>query len=382
MQSHSDTIATMSAQHVYPFLSQPPHGQDIYASQEAAPTQYTRRRSLAAISNWASSVQPGAPAPLSPSKSKFAESSRAPEIRASRRHSVKPAPPSPMEYIPDSPASSDQSGSPAAKQEFKANLHATEYAPVFVHLPNTPPADQVHAPIAPSAPSSSRKGLRFRSLSLKPTSRSKSTADAAPQSSSSKEKKEKKAKHRDEGHPMQLATDLALAQLLGGGSIEHHIKQAAEKEAKRAGAKKANGQYVGVSDVYRDAEGRVWRDRDEAWERRGLVERNAPSRDDEAWGRRDRRGRAQPDFGGDVSPTSSLENYDAPLHHGKAKRRPEPLDLTPARPSASSRRHPAEDARREFFESSFVPAAAPVETVKRSGLLNMFKSSSSKKGSQ
>lgn len=373
MQSHSDSTATMSAQHAYPFLSQPPRGQDIYAPGDAVPAQHTRRRSLAAISNWASSVQPGAPAPLSPTKNQFAESSRAPEIRSSRRHSVKPAPPPPMEYIPGSPSSSDQSGSPATKQEFKAELRPAEYAPVYVQLPTTPPADQ---------PSGSRKGLRFRSLSLKPSSRSKSSTDSAPPPPPPpKERKEKKPKHRDEGHPMQLATDLALAQLLGGGSIEHHMKQAAEKEAKRAGAKKVNGQYVGVGDVYRDAEGRVWRDRDEAWEHHALIERNTRQAEQEVWGRRERRGRTHADFGGDVSPTSSLESYDAPAHHGKAKRRPEPLDLAPSRPSTSSRKHYAGDARREFLDSSFVPPPAPSET-KRSGLLNMFKSSSSKKGSQ
>ncbi|EKM50564.1 uncharacterized protein PHACADRAFT_263915 [Phanerochaete carnosa HHB-10118-sp] len=363
----------MSAQQAYPFLSQPPHGQDIYAPRDAVSAPHVRRRSLAAISNWASSVQPGAPPPLSPTKTKFAESSRAPEIRSSRRHSVKPAPPPPMEYIPDSPSSSDQSISPATKQEFKAELRPAEYAPVYVQLPNTPPADQ---------PSGSRKGLRFRSLSIKPTSRSKSSTDSAPPPPP-KEKKEKKSKHRDEGQPMQLATDLALAQLLGGGTIEHHIKQAAEKEAKRAGAKKVNGQYVGVSDVYRDAEGRVWRDRDEAWEYHALVERNTrrAEEEDEVWGHRERRGRTHADFGGDASPTSSLENYDAPVHHGKTRRRPEPLDLTPSRPSTSLRRHYVEDARREFLESSFVPPTAPTEN-KRSGLLSMFKSSSSKKGSQ
>ncbi|GJE99273.1 hypothetical protein PsYK624_155260 [Phanerochaete sordida] len=350
----------MSTPHAYPFLSQPPHGQDIYAATDAASVKHTRRRSLAAISNWASNVQPGAPAPVSPSKAKFApESSRAPEIRAARRHSVKPAPPPPMEYIPDSPSGSDQSGSPAAKQAFKADLRPTEYAPVYVQLPHTPPPD------APKG-----KGLRF--LSLKSAPRAPKDAGAPPPPP--KEKKEKKEKKRREDVPMQLATDLALAQLLGGGTIEHHIRQAAERDAKRAGARREGGTYAGVADVYRDADGRVWRDRDEAWEYQALVGRTREE-PDEAWACRDRRARTQ----GDASPVSSLESYDAPAHHGKSKRRPEPLDLAGSRPSTSSRRHHGEDARREFLESSFASEGAG-GTKSRSGLLNMFKSS--KKGGQ
>lgn len=271
-----------------------------------------------------------------------------------------------MEYIPDSPGSSD--GSPTTKQEFKTELRATEYAPVYVQLPSTPNEQ----------PSGSRKGLRFRSLSLKPSARSKG-GDGAPPPVPPKDKKEKKPKHRED-LPMQLATDLALAQLLGGGTIEHHIQQAAQREAKRAGARKGpDGQYTGVADVYRDAEGRIWRDRDEAWEYHALIERNAPREEEQTWARRERRGRGVP---GDVSPTSSLENYDAHAHHGKSKRRPEPLDLASSKSPASSRRQYADDARREFLESSFVPPVPPSEPKQRSGLLNMFKSSSSKKGHQ
>lgn len=371
MQTRTETISAMPA---YPFLSQPP--------QDHVPqSQNARRRSLAAISNWASSVQPGAPAPISPTtKGKFVEPAPRPaEIRAARRHSVKPtpAPPPPIDYLPESPSSSDQSVTPTTKPDFKGDLK-TGYT-VFVALPPTP--------TTPTTPS--RKGLsRLRGLSIKPSSRSKPSAETSHPSSSSsgasasKDKvKEKKKSKYDDARPAQLATDLALAQLMGGGSIEHHIRQAAEKEAKRAGAKKVNGQYVGVGAVHRDNDGRVWRDQDEEWEYTHLLGREAEGAENQEWVR----------FSEDSSRTSpSVDNHERSRHHTKSKRRPEPLDLAPSRPHGSSRRGYSvdqSDAHHEFLQSSFTPAPGAMASnasldvsSKRSGLkLNMkgmFKKSS------
>lgn len=359
MQTRSETIATIpAAQHAYPFLSQPP--MDVYASPDALPQSHnTRRRSLAAISNWASNVQPGAPAPLTPPvhKSKFTEPAPHPaELRAARRHSVKPVPPPPVNYVPESPSSSDQSATPTSKPDFKADLQAPGYTSVYVQLP--PDGRSVPTtPTSAAAPSSSRKGLaRFRSLSLKPAARTKPAPEAASSSSAAaKEKKKEKKARYDDARPAQLATDLALAQLLGGGSMEHHIRQAAEKEARRAGAKRgAHGQLVGVADVHRAADGRVWRDADEELEYARLLPRERARAADE-WVRfEERRGRAEASC--DSSSASSLEHCD---RAGKAKRRPEPLDLARAKPQRAYAVDP-EEARRDFLQSSYNPAPAVV----------------------
>ena len=350
MQTRSETMSAMPA---YPFLSQPP--QELYKSPEPSQGHHARRRSLAAISNWASSVQPGAPAPISPTKAKYTESvtARPAEIRAMRRHSVKPAPapPSPVGYLPDSPSSSDQSTTPTTKPDFKRDLQ-TGYTSVYVTLPEGRAPPTPTTPTAPSVPAPSRKGFT-RLLSLKPASSSSSS----PASSSKEKTKEKKKSKYDEARPAQLATDLALAQLMGGGTIEHHMRQEANREAKRAGAKKVNGQYVGVEVLHRDAEGRVWRDRDEELEYAGLLDREGPRAESQEWVRFS-------EDSGRTSQSSSVENHERSRHHGKSKRRPEPLDLAPSMPHGSHRTHAVDsmDARREFLQSSFAPAAAPMES--------------------
>lgn len=369
MQTRSETLAAPGAQHAYAFLSHPPsHDPYTVPDPNMPQSRYTRRRSLAAISNWASNVQPGAPAPISPgTATKFADSAsssaRPADIRTMRRHSVKPTPPPPVEYLPDSPSSSDQSSpSPVAKPDFKTD---PGYTSVYVTLPNTPTTEQ---PTTSSGPSTSRgKGLdRFKTFSLKPSARSKTVPEPRPKEK--EREKEKKSKYA-EARPAQLATDLALAQLLGGGTIEHHMRQAAENEAKRNGARKTNGQVAGVGQPWRDEEGRVWRDEQEQWEYRGLL--------------RDRHGRRQSEAEGDSSPTSSVENYhDRPRaqRDGKTKRRPEPLDLAPSRPHGSSRAYSVDEGRREFAHPAAVVPAEP--SGKRSALkpmFNMFKSSGGRK---
>lgn len=89
-------------------------------------------------------------------------------------------------------------------------------------------------------------------------------------------KKSKYAKFR----PPPLATELALAQLADGGSIEDHIRRFAEAQAKVGGASELtrDGRLVGVADVWRDGAGGVWRDQDEEWEYAHLLG------GDEAWG--------------------------------------------------------------------------------------------------
>lgn len=444
MSSRTEVLtAVPSAQQVYPFLSQAPSHkkrstQHDPASDAGSRTQseHVRRRSVAAISNWASSVQPGPPAPQSPHKGSFSEVSRS--SKSTRRQSIKPSPPSPVAYLPDSPASSTHTITPEMKSDIKSELQAAGYTSVFVTLPRTPPAEftpdgRVAAGRPPAAPpastehDSSRSATRrFRSLSMKPPSRSKPApaAKSTPAPTHAAVTKEKKSKYA-EMRPAPLATELALAQFAGGGTFDHHVKQYAEKQAKKSGAgKDASGQLVGVGDVWRDEEGRIWRDQEEEWEYTHLLggaERNAGAAEvgwvefDEQRGVGeviDRRGSVST-VDSDLDPryavTASVDprgtsvpaqhllkatdfnvNAFASNHHNRSKRRPEPLNLVPPHSSYSL---DAAEIRKDFLQSSFAPPvklyANPTQStvsvnttsgLKRSGLKfkNLFKVGSKK----
>lgn len=200
-------------------------------------------------------------------------------------------------------------------KDFKPDLTAVGYTSVFVHFPETPLSATIPLyttngkvrppptfpratpPRSPSSPVKPTKGLKhFRSLSALKTgrrTRSKTTVMRGPPSPAIKSpthakavraqqsaavsasKKSKYAKFR----PPPLATELALAQLADGGSIEDHIRRFAEAQAKANGASERthDGRLVGVADVWRDGAGGVWRDQDEEWEYAHLLG------GDEAW---------------------------------------------------------------------------------------------------
>lgn len=449
MPSRTEVLTAVPvAPQAYPFLAQPPShkkrsAQQILASDAPSRTQAEnpRRRSLAAINNWASSVQPGPPAPQSPHKASFNEVPRS--SKPSRRHSAMPSPPSPVSYLPESPASSTHTITPDMKADMKSELQAVGYTSVFVTLPRTPPAEytpdgRIAVPRSPTtaAPAASAEldnsrsaTRRFRSLSMKPPSRSKPAAPqpkSTPAPTHAAVTKEKRSKYA-EMRPAPLATELALAQFTGGGTFDHHVKQYSEKQAKHSGAaRKENGQLVGVGDVWRDEQGGIWRDQEEEWEYTHLLggaERNAGSAEvgwvefDEQRGvgeLDDRRGSvstvdsdldpryavtANADPRGASVPSQHLLKSPefnvgvfAPNPHNASKRRPHPLNLAPPQSSYSL---DAAEVRRDFLQSSFAPpskfyanpgqSTVSVNTTsgKRSGLLkNLFKVGSKKSGRQ
>lgn len=175
--------------------------------------------------------------------------------------------------------------------DFPADLTAMGYTSVFIHFPQTPTSPPKNHHLSPSllgAPRAvpansakqSKRGLKhLKSLSsLKSGKRSRSKAPPSPnvthESSSeinihtpqttaiTKSKKSNYAK----ALPTPLANELALAQLMDGGKLDDHVKRYTKAQAKAAGAARVDGQIVGVGDVWRDAEGGVWRDQDEVWE--------------------------------------------------------------------------------------------------------------------
>jgi hypothetical protein len=365
----------------YAFLSEQPSstkrsaGWPTYPTETGASgTQVARRRSVAAtaINTWAAGVQPGAPAPHSPSRLEPVSEPQSRSVRSTRRKSQPaPLPPTPVAYLPqptDSPTSSEHSVEPVIKPN---DLPAVGYTSIFVSLPpQTPPADtctpdrrrsiqvaKMSAPATPSTPSSATqpasKGGFLRSLALKPSSKS-AVGDATSSAPKSKPVKEKKSKHEE--RPSPVDQELMLMQFMGGGSIARNEKRYAEKQAKAAGATKVNGQLVGVPELHRDARGGRWRDQDEELEFRGLLADSDPL---------------------DTSAHPSSRS-------SKSRHRPEPLSLVPQN---TDRR--VESARREFLDSSFNPTSKPIfsgpnpssvtidsHASKRSGFKRLFKSRS------
>ncbi|RPD58946.1 hypothetical protein L226DRAFT_614260 [Lentinus tigrinus ALCF2SS1-7] len=305
----------------YPFLAYPP-------PQKKRPTQplpsppaphrapcspsHPRRRSAttSAISAWVAAVHPGSPAPYSPRRrssiSSTRRSSHGSASITSRRASVSAGTPHSASFLSfhDTPTTASRQVITPSVKDFKPDLTSVGYTSVFVHFPETPLSATIPLytsngkvrppptfpratpPRSPSSPVKPAKGLKhFRSLSALKTgkrTRSKTTVMRGPPSPALKSpthakavraqqsaavsatKKSKYAKFR----PPPLATELALAQLADGGSIEDHIRRFAEAQAKANGASELtrDGRLVGVADVWRDGAGGVWRDQDEEWE--------------------------------------------------------------------------------------------------------------------
>lgn len=162
--------------------------------------------------------------------------------------------------------------------DFPADLTAMGYTSVFIHFPQTPTSPPKNHRLSPSllgAPRAvpansakqSKRGLKhLKSLSsLKSGKRSKSDEIISHTSQPTAVTKSKKSKYA-KALPTPLANELALAQLMDGGKLNDHVKRYTKAQAKAAGAAQVDGQLVGVGDVWRDAEGGVWRDQDEVWE--------------------------------------------------------------------------------------------------------------------
>ncbi|KAI6001104.1 hypothetical protein F5J12DRAFT_921984 [Pisolithus orientalis] len=231
-----------------------PPSQHKYQAAAAPPVSGFRRPSstFAAITAWATHVQPGSPASLSP------RSPRSPRRRSSlgrgRRPSITSVRVTSGSFLNIAPTPTTTYGTTPSIADFKPDLTAVGYTSVFLQLPNTPLS---------AAP----RGLtRFRSLSvLRPRTRSKSAAPSSPTKMKAKVAatsaaimKRKKAKYAAM-RPPPLANELALMQFADGGSTNDNVRRLMEAQAKAAGG-------IGVSDVYRDGEGGIWWDREEEWE--------------------------------------------------------------------------------------------------------------------
>ncbi|KAK7031572.1 hypothetical protein R3P38DRAFT_3507179 [Favolaschia claudopus] len=233
----------------------------------------TRRRSNSAIISWAAKVQPGSPPPRSPRRRPSTSSSRRPSV-CSRRPSI---------------------STPSPKDSLKFDLTQIGYSSVFVHFPVTPSTpspflrQNTNAPIpVPASPKAPRVLKHFRSLSALTRSRSKSVSASVPvppmpmppvppmpttiPTKSTKPQfpavpvLAKRKKPTAAPAPMPLANELALMQLLGGGSIDSHAKRVMAQQAKAAGP------GVGVGEVFRDGKGGVWWDEEERWEYKKLLD--------------------------------------------------------------------------------------------------------------
>ncbi|KDQ61901.1 hypothetical protein JAAARDRAFT_525584 [Jaapia argillacea MUCL 33604] len=314
----------------YAFLSRPP-------PQKKRPTQAlplppptpcvssvpnTRRRSntFSSIANWAASVQPGSPAPISPRR-RPSVGSRRPSLTR-RRPSITSTrvPSASFLNLVETPTTGRKT--PSAR-EIHLDLSQLGYsvgAPILkgpqtaglpaVHQVKSDemkfPFDIASIPIPPIPQSPRNKtltgsrsragsfsflGFRGRSKSVSgPTSpRSKSTAKMtaklAATSEISKRKKGTWGKVVELGKenirkqyvlPWTLQSELELNQLLDGGSMESVTKSYMHKTAKAAGV-------AGVDGVHIDAVGVVWRDQDEEMEYAHLLGDDGNNEDGGEW---------------------------------------------------------------------------------------------------
>lgn len=176
-------------------------------------------------------------------------------------------------------------------KDFQPDLTAVGYTSVFIHFPETPLSPPVsygrvvaaHTPACAVATSPKislpQRGLKhFRSLTaLKSVKAARSRTPSSPVAKPLIDSKRSQAVHNatlvkrkkskyDKLRPAPLATDLAIAQIMDGGSLDAHAKQFTRAQAKAGGAKTVGGHLVGVGGVYRDEHGGVWVDEDEEWE--------------------------------------------------------------------------------------------------------------------
>ena len=314
--------------------------------------------SLASISAWASQIVPGAP-PSSPSPRRSSFYSLSPKAtsrspKTPHRRSLSAT----FFNFRDSPLAQPQT--PAPKPVSPADLLAQGYTSIFVHLPSrhrgsdyaesipespTPPDDKLtKAPLflpraqprprtkSASAEKREDKPLttsfnRLRSLSFKAKKSKTSDAmgftmppvpplpshksSAHPTSPRSKSSHSKKPKSTPQSRyaailgpgggtgALPLSQEVALSQMLDGGSLDANVRRVTERHARAAGTHSkpvsvrdevyAKGRKdrrpverregtahegkvgTGVSGIYRDPEGNLWWDEDESLEFAGLL---------------------------------------------------------------------------------------------------------------
>lgn len=268
----------------YSFLAYPPQKEKPsqplpitpkYTSIEPyTPVRDHRRPSFTnRIDNWVHSVQPGSPAPISPE----------------RRGSIASLTTTLVAFP-----------SPDGKENRVESLESLGYTSAFLNLQGLPKRNisvskgqgeavpsqrtlkhsrsfslfrqRTQSTPAPPSPTLSRTPTPTQAMmsSYKAPSRTHSRTHSVA-STVTKSKKSKYTRER----PPPLATDLALAQFMDGGNVEDQIKRYNDARAKSVGSTKVNGQLVGVGDVYRDENGNVWRDREEALEHARLLKDEA-----------------------------------------------------------------------------------------------------------
>lgn len=320
----SNTTSTSIQPPAYSFLSHPPPQKPrptqplpeppVYSVEDpSTPTIKTGRRrsaTVSAVSAWITSVIPGAPAPASPNadsvsfsrRASLTPHSRLPSVSSKRVSSSKfvhldvPVTPLPgsKDWSADLKALGYTAGSfntyfdfilpppvpgvtSATKRKFKSSKKDSSPSDVendphhhsskslrhkrSKSQPPLPPSPKRKMPSTIYATEHHSSSRRIRTVS---TTGSTSTSSTVKSHS-------KKSKY-EKDRPPPLATELALAQFMSGGKLEDHIQKYNHARAKSSGAVKGpDGRLVGVSDVYRDGEGGVWRDPEERWEHAHLL---------------------------------------------------------------------------------------------------------------
>ncbi|KZT25337.1 hypothetical protein NEOLEDRAFT_357491 [Neolentinus lepideus HHB14362 ss-1] len=359
-----------------------------------------RSSTFSNISAWALNIQPGSPAPLSPSASSPRRLS-VPSVRVSSASFLN---------LLDTPSTAQK---------------AAYNTPVVVEFPTSPRTaglpqkdkDLVALYGIPAPPMPKKNGRvlnRVRSWSV--FGRPKAAAGTKPKADATLTAAAEIASRKKEGYnnnnnkntrrahdrPLPLAAQLELAQLMDGGSMDHRIK-AHMKE-------RARGEDAGVGDVWRDGAGGIWLDQEEEWEYAHLlggdVGAGTRAMGEPEWvdfeacspvdggDSEERRGSVStqssdldpghlmqvPDtlanFGGNVvsaaahKPGASVRSGSHPISQqttrpgssgitrpgssGSVRRRPAPLVLPPPAPSTKSPINP-DQIRRDFLENSFQP---------------------------
>ncbi|KAJ2915934.1 hypothetical protein MD484_g4460, partial [Candolleomyces efflorescens] len=384
----------------YTFLSQPPPPKRRAAATgkppcappvcqlPPTPNRVARRPSFTAkITHWASHVQPGSPAPVSPHR-RLSNSSRRPSITFGLSATTLGIG---HRRVPSSPFIVTPTPTTASHKTF--DFTALGYNTIFTHMPKTPETpspllrakaqreqqlaeEKMRAKAQAKEESKEKKGKMIKKIksltNLRPRSKSlsKSTTDlpsdlppvpplpspsyttaTAPSKATTKSKARGKSPSPRKTSaakkkalyggliraPPTLANELALMQFADGGKMEDHIKRTMTTES---GA---------VGDVYRDGKGGVWWDQDEELEYRGLLADSEPGSADgkgKGWVKftssptnevsLERRGSATSNstLDSDLDPAYMMQVEDAPVHQCEPMAAPESFDA-PIKPGAS-----------------------------------------------